>query len=287
MPTSVPHRTNADHAIALMAQATAANAADPFRKGFLVELPAEGELLVAGDLHGNLGNLERIIKLANLPRHRSRHLLLQELVHEYDGREVCRSYRLVEIAARLKVMFPERIHMILGNHEFAEVTGLEIGKNGETLNWSFAEGLKDAYGDRWQEVKDAYCDFWRTTPLAVRTPNRLFISHSTPRLEKLGDLSLDYLRNVSPEEVFSRAGIIFPMLWGRDYRPESAQAVAERMAADVLVVGHMPCDDGFSVPNERHVILDCKDLEGRYALVPLDRPLTQSQVIDRIKKLYD
>ena len=270
-----------------MDRATTATEADPFQEGFLIQLPARGDVLLTGDLHGNQGNLQRVIKLANLPRRRDRHLVVQELVHEFDGRDVDRSYRLVETFARLKTMFPARAHMILGNHEFAETCGLDIGKKGRTLNWCFEEGLRDAYGDRWEEVKEAYRRFWRTTPLAVRTANRLFMTHSTPRLEKLGDLSLDYLRTASPDEVFSRNGAVFAMLWGRDYRPEAAEAFAERMDADALLVGHTPCDNGFAVPNQRVIVLDSKDLEARYVLLPLDRSLTQRAIINRLKKLHD
>ena len=76
------------------------------------------------------------------------------------------------------------------------------------------------------------------------------------------------------------------MLWGRDYRPEAAEAFARRMEADVLIVGHTPCDDGLAVPNRWHIILDCKDLEGRYVLFPLDQQLTQEDVIARARRLY-
>ena len=213
-----------------MDEAAAANRSDTSQTGFLVELPSRGDVLVSGDLHGNRRNLDRIINRANLPRFRERHLVVQELVHETEGKsERCRSYRLVEMVARLKVSFPEQVHVLLGNHEFAEVVDLPIGKRGRELNSAFAAGLEAAYGERWREVKEAYCRFWRSCTLAVRTPNRIFIVHSTPRLEKMADLDLAYLRRVSAKEVFRRRGAVFPMLWGRDYRPEAARAFAESL----------------------------------------------------------
>ena len=285
----MPHaRTNADHALALMRRAARAFSADPFQKGFLVELPPEGDVMVTGDLHGNFGNLRRIIKLANLPRYGTRHLVLQELVHEIESdADTCRSFRLVETAARLKAAFPSQVHILLGNHEFAEVVDLAIGKKGRELNIAFDEGLRAVYGDHWEKVKGTYRAFWRRCPLAVRTPNRIFISHSTPRLGKMNDLDLEYFRNADPEDVFSRNGPVFPMLWGRDHSAEAAEEFARRVRADVLIVGHMPCDEGVAVPNRRHLILDCKDIEGRYALLPLDAPLGHAGVLARVRKLYD
>ena len=67
------------------------------------------------------------------------------------------------------------------------------------------------------------------------------------------------------------------MLWDRDYRPESAECFAQRMQAEVLIVGHTACPEGLRIPNDRHIILDCKDMDGRYALLPLDRELGQRQ----------
>ena len=287
MPDATRNRTSADHAIALMDEATRANRADPFLSGFIVELPNEGEVLITGDLHGHRGNFQRIVEIADLPRYHQRHLVLQELVHDLaTGSEVCRSYRLVETVARLKARFPSQVHVLLGNHEFSELLSLEIGKQGRELTVAFDDGGRAAYGDRWQEVKDGYRRFWETSPLAVRTQNRLFVSHSTPRMEKIGDLSLDYLRHATPSDILERNGPVFSMLWGRDYRPRAAEEFAQRVDADILIVGHTPCEDGVLAPNGRHVVLDCKDFDGRYLLLPLDRPLTQQDVLTFARRLY-
>ena len=285
---SDPHgRTNADHAIALMDEGVRANLRDPYITGFLVELPGEGEIMITGDLHGHRSNLRRIVELANLPRYRRRHLVLQELVHDLTGEDgVCHSCRLVETAARLKVAFPSQVHILLGNHEFSELLNLEIGKKGRELNAAFDEGGRYAYRDGWDDVKASYKRFWQTTPLAVRTQNRLFITHSTSRASKMGDLSLDYFRNTSPDDVFNRRGPIFDMLWGRDYREETANEFARRMKADILIVGHTACEDGIRAPNNRHIILDCKDHEGRYLILPLDQPLTHEDVLACACRLY-
>ena len=58
------------------------------------------------------------------------------------------------------------------------------------------------------------------------------------------------------------------------------------MHAEVLLVGHTACTDGMLVPNNRHIILDSKDLEGRYVLLPLDRELDQRQVLAYVHRLY-
>jgi hypothetical protein len=278
---------NPDALVAAMRKAAMANLATPNQRGFLVELPPEGEILITGDIHGNLANLRRIIKLADLQNHPRRHLVLQELVHELDSLdEICKSHRLVEIAAKLKLAVPSRVHILLGNHEFAEILELGIGKNGRALNAAFEDGLRLSYGDRWKEAKDGLCGFWRSCPLAIRTANRLFISHSTPRKEMVEHLSLDFFKKASPAEVFQRDGAVFSMLWDRDYQQETAEAVAARMDADLLIVGHTACPEGRRIPNERHIILDSKDFEARYLLLPLDSPVSQDLALEHLHRLY-
>ena len=273
--------------IEVMERAAEANRSDPFLHGLLLEFPDEGELFVAGDLHGNRANLDRILKLTNLPKYRQRHLILQELVHDFhENNGTCRSHRLVEMGARLKLAFPRQVHFILGNHEFAELLNLPIGKQGRELNMSFAKGGVELYGDAWPDVKRAYDRFWISHPAAGRTANRLFVSHSTPRIEKIEGLSLDYLRTTPPATAFQRKSPLFDMLWGRDYRIETADAVARLMEANLLIVGHTPCEDGMAAPNARHIILDCKDYMGRYAALPLDRPVTHDEAVGLCRKLY-
>jgi len=282
-------RTHADHIMALMDWAAQANLNTPLRSGFLQPLPDVGEVMVAGDLHGHMGSMERLIEIANLQRHRSRHLVIHELVHELYGDEeegACRSYRLVEVAARLKVTFPNQVHYLLGNHEFSEVVDLEIGKNGRFLNEEFRQGLEEAYAERWTDVKRAFKRFWRTCPLAIRTKNRLFISHSTPRSSRAAELDLNYLRGLSVEETFKRKSPVFYMLWGRDYSPETADALVRQFEADVFIVGHTPCPDGVKAPNHRHVILDSTTVDAKYVILPLDRPLSHADVLRRVKRLF-
>ena len=287
MAVPTTKKGSAENAVVLMDAATKANRSDAFQTGFLIELPARGEVMITGDLHGHRHNLERIVHLANLPRHRERHLILQELVHELNKEEeVCRSHRLVEFAARLKATFPGQVHILMGNHEFAEILALDIGKHGRILNMAFDAGGRQLYGEEWPRVREAYERFWTSCPLAVHCENRIFICHSTPQIKKIEKISLDYLRTVSMIDALKRNSPVFDLLWGRDYREETANRFAEQVDADVLIVGHTPCDEGMAVPNSRHVILDCKDHAGKFLLLPLDRPLTQQDVVESARSLY-
>ena len=281
-------RSSANRTITLMSEAARANREDARRMGQLIELPPHGDLMVVGDLHGNLKNYEAVLKIAKMDRAPQRHLILQELVHDFDvdSGEPCRSWQLVEMSARLKKTFPDRAHILLGNHEMAELCDLAIAKHGCELNERFRDGVHAAYGARMEDVFEAYRNFWRTLPLAARTAHKLFIVHSTPKLGKMGPFSLDWFRGGASAEAWSRRSPVFDLVWGRDYSQKAADEFARRVESELLLVGHTPARKGYASPNSRHVVLDSKDEGGGYAILPLDRPLKQSDVLGSIKPLF-
>ena len=130
----------------------------PGRKGRFVQLNGAAEVLVVGDLHGNLHAFKKVLVAAALDRHPQRHLVLQELIHGpvfYPENGGDRSHQLLDVVAALKCQYPERTHLILGNHELSELTGRTIGKDGETLNAKFLQGVTTAYGAAALEVYQA------------------------------------------------------------------------------------------------------------------------------------
>ena len=89
--------------------------ADKFRRGNVVHLPAEGNLIITGDIHGHLRNFERIVAFADLPNNPDRHIILQEIIHggPEDSQGGCLSYKLLFEAISYKLEFPDQVHMIM------------------------------------------------------------------------------------------------------------------------------------------------------------------------------
>ena len=179
--------------LATIRKATELMRSTPGRSGSVIALDEADEVMVVGDLHGNLPAFRQALAIAALDQHPRRHLVLQELVHEInknDDDRPDRSHRLVDLVSALKCQYPERVHLILGNHELSELTGRIIGKDGQALNLRFRQGMELAYGARTQEVYQAYLDLFAALPLAVRTPNRVFVCHTLPDARYLDDLDL-------------------------------------------------------------------------------------------------
>ncbi len=260
----------------------------PGRRGFLVELDQAEEVLVAGDLHGHVENFRRLLIRADLAKHPRRHLVLQELIHgpfRYPaGGDT--SHQLVDLLAALKCQFPGQVHLLLGNHELAQWTGQWIAKGETDLNEQFRAGLAVAYGGRAEAIYAAYLDLFAVVPLALRTANRIFLSHSLPSARRLE--AFDPARLTSEEVTEADrlpGGFIHALVWGRDTRTETVEAFLQKVDAELLITGHIPCDQGFAVPNPRQLILDAMGAPAGYCLFPAQGALSHAELVACVQLL--
>jgi Calcineurin-like phosphoesterase len=254
----------------------------PGRAGRIVNLHDAREVIVCGDLHGNVENFRLLLKRADLATHRQRHVVLQEVVHgpfRYpSGGD--KSHQLLDLTAALTCQFPGRVHFLLGNHELAQWQAQRIGKADEDYNEMFRKGVEAAYGERAGEVYEAYLELFAAAALIVRTPNRVCLSHSLPAARHLETFTrADWERpDLRPEDT-RLGGCIHALLWGRDNSPPTVMAFLAKMDGDLLITGHIPCDTGYAVPNERQLILDAVNTPACVCLFATDRPLTQQDLL--------
>jgi hypothetical protein len=254
----------------------------PGRSGHLVRLQDCDDVLVAGDLHGHVPNFQAVLKAADLATHPRRHLVLQEVVHGQfrypTGGD--KSHQLVDLFAALKCQYPTRVHLLPGNHELGQFTNREIGKGNEPLNDLFRQGVNAAYGTSGDEIYGAYCTLLRALPLALRTPNGVFLSHSLPSEKYLETFDAARLEADEYEEKeYHPGGLAYGLVWGRDTSEKTAAAFLAKVGCELLVTGHIPTDDGYAVPNPRQLIVDCSASPAGYVLVPADRPITHDELV--------
>ena len=279
-----------ERVVAMFGEAAEANLSTPSREGNVVVLHPEtaSEVMITGDIHGNRKNFNAIRRIADLERYPRRHLILQEVCHggpTYPSNGGCMSHLVLEDVARLKVQFPDRVHFILGNHELSELTDYPIQNHRQILNLMFRLGLQQMYGPAAEKVREASFGFIRTSPLAVRISGGIFVSHSIPEGVDVRPFDKSIFgRELDWAEYCGRTAV-FELVWGRDYRPENARAFAEIMAAQVLINGHEPCEQGYATPNPTQLILDCCGERGCYVILPTDREWSQGAVVERVQRL--
>jgi hypothetical protein len=258
------------------------------RRGRLVRLDGAKEVLVAGDLHGNVENFRQLLQHAALSRYPSRHLVLQELIHgpfQYaEGGD--KSHQLVDLVAALKCQYPAQVHLILGNHELAQWMGHMITKTDFEMTTHFRMGVDRAYGKRSAEIYGSYLQLLARLPVAVRTANRVFISHSLPWMEQLETFDPGVLeREEIDRDQLRYGGSIHSLVWGRDVSLETTSAFLQKIDADLLISGHVPCADGYLAPNERQLVLDTMGSPAAFCLFPADQPISHSELIACVRFL--
>jgi hypothetical protein len=254
----------------------------PGRRGHVVCLEEADEVMASGDLHGNLENFRRLLHLADLATHPRRHFVLQELVHSRfrypAGGD--RSHQLLDLLAALKVQYPRQVHLLLGNHELAELNGEWIAKGDVDLRQQFRLGIETAYGERGEEIYGAYRDLLARVPVMLRTSNRVVLCHSLPSARRMPDFQPTALEMEAFERKdLSPGGAVHMLVWGRDASRTNAEAFLTMCGAELLITGHIPCDHGFAAPNERQLILDASGPEAGHCLFPAVGALTHAALV--------
>jgi hypothetical protein len=269
--------------IELLNKGMEANHADRYRQGNIVCLPSHGALLVTGDLHGHRRNFERIVALADLDHHKNAHVILQEIIHggPEDAEGGCLSYRLLFDAVAYKVKYPDRVHIIMGNHDTAFISNTDVMKNGKEMNVAMRAALDREFRHASERVKLAIRQFLFSQPLAVKCPNRIFISHSLPA-DRNGD-KFDHRifeRQLRINDII-RPGSAYLLTWGRSHSQHLLDKMAKALDADIFILGHQRQETGSTKAGENLIILATDHDHG--CVLPID--LAKSYTVEKLLQL--
>lgn len=264
-----------------------ANLGSRFRKGSAAHLPARGHLLMSGDIHDNALHYRKLLKLARLDDGEDRHLILHEVIHgphRVNGMDL--SVRLLAEIAHLKARYPEQVHLMMGNHELAQLNNEGILKVGANVIEAFDEGLDFIYGDQADEVRTAMRGFLRSLLLAVRCENGVMCAHSLPGKRQLAQ-SFDPAvldRLVNDEDLVGQ-GSARSLVWGRKHDDELAQTLADAWGVRVFVLGHQPADMGYDTEGDHIVIINSDHEHGMALPIELDQSYDQDALVDALLPL--
>ena len=273
--------------IDLLNRAAEANRADRFRRGNLICLPAEGSLVVTGDIHGHRRNFERAVAYADLTANPDRHIVLQEIIHggPEDSKGGCLSYRLLFDVARYKLTFPDRIHIIMGNHDTAFINDSEVMKDGKEMNRSMRAAMKRQFQQDSAEVELALKRFLLSQPLAVRCDNRIWLSHSLPGDSYFDKFDRQILQRELKESDYKKPGSVYLLTWGRNMSQTLLDKMAELFDVDVFILGHQPQQQGWSRAGKNLIIIASDHNHGCLLSLDMAKSYTTETLIDLIVPL--
>ena len=234
--------------------------------GKLVELPKEGKAIVVTDLHGNFDDYKRYMEIwEKYKSNNFQFILTGDFIHAMGIKDD----KSIDILESVKYNWEnsENFHILLGNHEWSTISSVSVYKGGLNQSQYFEGLLKERFGDQWSKKLEEYQNFFKKLPIAVKTDNKVFISHGgPPRNIK----SIDEIINIA-DEGYLRNDRLSQILWNReeDFSENDLKTFLRTVGCKAMIVGHTPVD-GVKLLYEKQVIVSSSYTTGKKAYVILD-----------------
>jgi hypothetical protein len=309
-PVQALDLTNPEVVRGVFAAGAKANHEASCREGSIDRISAPGRLIATGDLHDNPLHFARLVRVAGMeegvevsrcqgveggarpgaldtstPRRLDPcHLLLHEIIHSdrlINGMDF--SFRALARVAALKARFPEHVHVLLANHELAQLKGAGIIKDGVRVVEAFNEGVDYVFGDDAELVQEGIREFITSMPLALRAHCEMpepdgrgvdiLCAHSLPGTAMMGRFDASVLsRDLTDEDYEPRQGAAHIMVWGRGYDAEQLEDLVERWGVNWFILGHEKAETGVTFVPPCAVVLNSDHERGVYLPIDLSNP---------------
>lgn len=257
------------------------------RQGNVIHLPDTGKVIISGDLHGHRRNFERIKKFADLEKNPSTYVILQEIIHggpedDYGG---CLSWRLLFDAIHYKIQFPNQVHILLGNHDTAAISNNAVLKAGKEMNRAMQSAMQRHFEEHYEAVYAAMTEYMLSQPLAIRSKNGIWLSHSLPGDQYIDNFDLSIFNRPYTLDDIERPNPVYLLTWGRRHSNEALLRWAEMLDVKTFILGHQPQDTGWSLAGDNTIIIASEHSFGCLLDFHLERTYTAGELADHITPL--
>lgn len=163
------------------------------RRGALVQMFPAHDMVLVGDLHGNVPRLDQILDNYG-PKLISGEIslvFLGDILHHETGSKAAQmemSFQMLNAVLELKTQFPEQVHFLAGNHDVVKRgDGMRVGKNGVHQALEFKGYLEDYFTKQGipigvvDAIEEEYQRFFENTPLvmvSVGSTKAVYAAHS-------------------------------------------------------------------------------------------------------------
>ena len=264
-----------------------ANRSVALRAGNVINLPESGKVIITGDLHGHRRNFERVVSFADLQSNPQTFVIFQEILHggPEDEQGGCLSFELFMDVVSYQLQFPNQVFLVMGNHDTAIIADNDVMKAGKEMNRALKAAMKNCLGDDYRNVMETMKDYLLSQPIAVRCPNRIWMSHSLPadRFVDTFDMAV-FDKELAPADVL-RLEPLYLLTWGRRQSARALEEFAGRLDVDAFIVGHQPQEKGWQFVEPNMIILASEHNHGCMITFDLDRRYTVDQLVDCIVPL--
>ena len=234
--------------------------------GKLVELPKKGKAIVVTDIHGNLDDYDRYMDIWEEYRKDNTYFIITgDFIHAMGKKDD----KSIEILDSVKHYWEnnENFYPIIGNHEWSTISNISVYKGSINQSLNFNELLRERFGSKWNKKLVEYQEFFKKLPIAIRTANKVFISHAgPPRNVK----SLDEIINIADKGYLENENL-YQILWNReeDYTIDDLRSFLRAVECNAMIVGHTPVD-GVKLVNNKQLIVSSSYSQGKKEYIELD-----------------
>ena len=263
------------------------NRSSKYRKGKLLQLPGHGKVIMTGDLHGHRRNYDKITSYADVENNPDTHLIFHEILHggpedDFGG---CISFQLFFQILEFQQRFPDQVHLMIGNHDTAIIKDSDVLKGGKEMNQAMRDAMKRCFGDDYESVDKALCDYLFSQPLAIRTENRIWMSHSLPADRYVESFDATIFVRPLTEEDLVRPNGVYVLTWGRRHSDGALEKLAEIIDVDNFLLGHQSQENGWSKAGSNLIILSSEHNHGCLLEFDLDKSYTIDELADNVTPL--
>jgi len=256
--------------------------------GRLVVIKPLGEAVIVSDLHGNLESLILILKETNfLQKANQKDKPFLIFLGDYGDRGVY-SAEVYFIVLKLKLLFPEQVILMRGNHEGPE----DLLPYPHDLPMQFQERFGKKWRDAYSEIQGLFEHLYN----AVLVEERYLMVHGglPPQAKKLEDLAYAHLKH-------PKQRLLEDMLWsdpsetiegvcasprgaGKLFGENITTKVLNRFNIRIMIRGHEPCENGFKINHRGRILtlfsrkgLPYFNIHGAYLNVKLSQKLENAE----------
>lgn len=254
--------------------------------GKLVELPNQGKAIVVTDLHGNLEDYKKYMDIwSRCDREKDHFVITGDFIHA-TGRKNDNSIEILE-SVKYNWENSENFHPLLGNHEWATISTVSVYKGGVDQSHNFELLLRERFGVEWKKKMEEYQTFFKNMPVAVKTANKVFISHGGP---PTNINSLDDIINIT-NDGYCENNKLYQLIWNRegDFSIDNLELFLKKVGCSAMIVGHTPVNGVKMVGNKQIIVSSSYSLGIKsYVIFDLEKKIQDARdILKMAKNLHD
>lgn len=226
--------------------------------GRLLKLKPLGKALIIGDLHGDLESLIDIFKKSKyIPKLVKNKNTFMVFLGDYGDRGAY-SIEVYYTVLKLKLLFPEQIILMRGNHEGPK----DLLASPHDLPVQFQTRFPGKGANIYEKIRELFTYFCN----AVLVEKRYLMVHGglPPKLSTFEDLAYAHVKH-------PKASYLEDMLWsdpndtikgiypsprgaGKFFGKKITRNVLKKLGVKILIRGHEPCTEGFEIKHNGKVL---------------------------------